>query len=354
MADNTPNAAGERGVIVSTASVAAFDGQIGQAAYAASKAGIVGLTLPLAREFARIGVRVMTIAPGTFDTPLLAALPEAARAVAGPAGAVSAAPGPAGGIRRAGPAHLRERDAERRGDPPGRRDPDGAEMILTLVSGAIAGAFHVLSGPDHLAAVAPLAISSDRPRPGGRAGRGGSATASGVLVVALLALVLREVLPPVAVISSWGERSSARRSDRARPLERVARGAHAATLPHAHGAPHARAHARPARAGLGPTARPPARGVRASACCTARPAARTCSASFPRWRSRRRRGLDLSDRVRCRLDCSDGRVRGARRGASGLGRAGPRTRAHGRLRRARARRRRDLVLAGVSALSKSV
>jgi NAD(P)-dependent dehydrogenase (short-subunit alcohol dehydrogenase family) len=79
MADNAPNEAGERGVVVTTASVAAFDGQIGQAAYAASKAGIVGLTLPLAREFARIGVRVMTIAPGTFDTPLLAALPEAAR-----------------------------------------------------------------------------------------------------------------------------------------------------------------------------------------------------------------------------------------------------------------------------------
>ena len=76
---NTPNAAGERGVIVNTASVAAFDGQIGQAAYSASKGGIVGMTLPIAREFARIGVRVMTIAPGTFDTPLLAALPEAAR-----------------------------------------------------------------------------------------------------------------------------------------------------------------------------------------------------------------------------------------------------------------------------------
>jgi NAD(P)-dependent dehydrogenase (short-subunit alcohol dehydrogenase family) len=66
-------------VIVSTASVAAFDGQIGQAAYAASKGGIVALTLPLAREFARVGIRVMTIAPGTFDTPLLAGLPQAAR-----------------------------------------------------------------------------------------------------------------------------------------------------------------------------------------------------------------------------------------------------------------------------------
>jgi NAD(P)-dependent dehydrogenase (short-subunit alcohol dehydrogenase family) len=80
MARNEPTPAGERGVIVTTASVAAFDGLIGQAAYAASKGGIVSMTLPLAREFARMGVRVMTIAPGTFDTPLLAGLPEAARA----------------------------------------------------------------------------------------------------------------------------------------------------------------------------------------------------------------------------------------------------------------------------------
>ena len=79
MASNQSTAAGERGVIVTTASVAAYDGQIGQAAYAASKGGIAAMTLPLAREFARMGVRVMTIAPGTFDTPLLAGLPEAAR-----------------------------------------------------------------------------------------------------------------------------------------------------------------------------------------------------------------------------------------------------------------------------------
>lgn len=79
MANNTPTAGGERGVIVTTASVAAYEGQIGQAAYAASKGGIVAMTLPLAREFARLGVRVMSIAPGTFDTPLLAGLPEAAR-----------------------------------------------------------------------------------------------------------------------------------------------------------------------------------------------------------------------------------------------------------------------------------
>ena len=79
MAANAPNEAGERGVIVNTASVAAFDGQIGQAAYSASKGGIVAMTLPIAREFARMGVRVMTIAPGTFDTPLMAGLPDAAR-----------------------------------------------------------------------------------------------------------------------------------------------------------------------------------------------------------------------------------------------------------------------------------
>jgi NAD(P)-dependent dehydrogenase (short-subunit alcohol dehydrogenase family) len=79
MMNNAPNPAGERGVIINTASVAAYDGQIGQAAYSASKGGIVGMTLPLAREFARNGIRVMAIAPGIFDTPLLAGLPEAAR-----------------------------------------------------------------------------------------------------------------------------------------------------------------------------------------------------------------------------------------------------------------------------------
>lgn len=79
MARNEPNADGERGVIVNTASVAAFDGQIGQAAYAASKGGVVGMTLPIARELARNGIRVCTIAPGIMDTPMLAGLPEAAR-----------------------------------------------------------------------------------------------------------------------------------------------------------------------------------------------------------------------------------------------------------------------------------
>ena len=79
MARNTPDADGERGVIVNTASVAAFEGQMGQAAYAASKGGIVGLTLPVARDLAELGVRVCTIAPGIFDTPLLASLPEPVR-----------------------------------------------------------------------------------------------------------------------------------------------------------------------------------------------------------------------------------------------------------------------------------
>jgi NAD(P)-dependent dehydrogenase (short-subunit alcohol dehydrogenase family) len=79
MAENQPNEEGERGVIINTASVAAFDGQIGQAAYSASKGGIVSMTLPIARDLARFGIRVMTIAPGIFDTPMLAGLPEPAR-----------------------------------------------------------------------------------------------------------------------------------------------------------------------------------------------------------------------------------------------------------------------------------
>ena len=79
VSQNAPLPSGERGVIVNTASIAAFDGQIGQPAYAASKGGIVGMTLPIAREFAQLGIRVVTVAPGIFDTPLLAGLPEPAR-----------------------------------------------------------------------------------------------------------------------------------------------------------------------------------------------------------------------------------------------------------------------------------
>jgi NAD(P)-dependent dehydrogenase (short-subunit alcohol dehydrogenase family) len=79
MVQNEPSPGGERGVVICTASVAAFEGQIGQAAYTASKAGVMGMVLPIAREFARHGIRVVAIAPGIFDTPMLAGLPEAAR-----------------------------------------------------------------------------------------------------------------------------------------------------------------------------------------------------------------------------------------------------------------------------------
>ncbi len=83
MTGNTPNRDGERGVIINTASIAAFEGQIGQAAYSASKGGIVAMALPIARELARFGIRVMTIAPGIFDTPMLAAMSEEVRASLG-------------------------------------------------------------------------------------------------------------------------------------------------------------------------------------------------------------------------------------------------------------------------------
>jgi NAD(P)-dependent dehydrogenase (short-subunit alcohol dehydrogenase family) len=83
MAANEPDGGGERGLCVNTASIAAFDGQIGQIAYSASKGGIVGMTLPAARDLAQYGIRVMTIAPGLFDTPLLAMLPDDAREALG-------------------------------------------------------------------------------------------------------------------------------------------------------------------------------------------------------------------------------------------------------------------------------
>lgn len=83
MMTNTPNEEGERGVIISTASVAAYEGQIGQAAYSASKGGVVGMTLPIARELAKFGIRNMTIAPGLIDTPLFGSLPDAARQALG-------------------------------------------------------------------------------------------------------------------------------------------------------------------------------------------------------------------------------------------------------------------------------
>jgi NAD(P)-dependent dehydrogenase (short-subunit alcohol dehydrogenase family) len=83
MAANTPNEGGERGVIINTASVAAFEGQIGQVAYSASKGGVVGMTLPVARELASYGIRVMTIAPGLFETPMFDSLPDSVRKALG-------------------------------------------------------------------------------------------------------------------------------------------------------------------------------------------------------------------------------------------------------------------------------
>ena len=121
-----PLDSGERGVCVNTASIAAFDGQIGQIAYSASKGGIVGLTLPAARDLAGRGIRVVTIAPGTFDTPLLGALPQEARDELGQAIPFPSAARRAGRVRGARRAHRREPDAERRDDPPRRRAADAA------------------------------------------------------------------------------------------------------------------------------------------------------------------------------------------------------------------------------------
>ena len=103
MCKNEPESTGERGVMISTASVAAYDGQIGQAAYSASKGGIVGMTLPIARDLARNGIRNMTIAPGIFGTPMLFGMPKEVQDAL-------AANVPAG-LRQASPTHHRKRDA---------------------------------------------------------------------------------------------------------------------------------------------------------------------------------------------------------------------------------------------------
>ena len=128
MIANEPDEEGERGVCVNTASIAAFDGQIGQVAYAASKGGIVGMTLPAARDMASKGVRVMTIAPGLFDTPLLAALPEAARESLGAGIPFPSRLGRPEEYALTGRPDRRQPDAERRDDPPRRRPADAAEV----------------------------------------------------------------------------------------------------------------------------------------------------------------------------------------------------------------------------------
>ena len=125
-----PLAAGERGVVVNTASVAAYDGQIGQAAYSSSKGGVVGLTLPAARELAQFGIRVCTIAPGIFMTPMLMGLNEEVRqslANSIPFPQLLGTPEEYASLAQA---HRREPLSQRRDDPPRRRAADGAEMTL--------------------------------------------------------------------------------------------------------------------------------------------------------------------------------------------------------------------------------
>ncbi len=128
IAREEPGADGERGVIVNTASVAAYDGQIGQAAYAASKAGIVGLTLPAARELARHGIRVVTIAPGIFETPMMAGMPQEVQDSLGKSVPFPLAPRPSRRICGARQAYLRKHHAERRSHPPRRRLAHGRPL----------------------------------------------------------------------------------------------------------------------------------------------------------------------------------------------------------------------------------
>ena len=128
MMKNEPSETGQRGVIVNTASVAAYDGQIGQIAYSASKGGVVAMTLPAARDLCRAKIRVMTIAPGTFDTPMLAGLPGKGAGLARGRHPQPRASGCAGGIRRARRAHRRQRIPQRRSDSARRRAAHGAEV----------------------------------------------------------------------------------------------------------------------------------------------------------------------------------------------------------------------------------
>ena len=128
MSANEPESTGERGVLISTASVAAYDGQIGQAAYAASKGGVVGMTLPIARDLAKTGIRNMTIAPGIFGTPMLFGMPQEVQDALAASVPFPSRLGTPGRLRQAGAPDRHQRDAQWRGDPPGRRDPAGAAL----------------------------------------------------------------------------------------------------------------------------------------------------------------------------------------------------------------------------------
>ena len=166
MIQSEPTAAGERGVCVNTASIAAFDGQIGQISYSASKGGIVGMTLPAARDLAREGVRVCTIAPGTFDTPLLGGLSEETREELGQGDPVPAAARPPGGVRGARAPHRRERDAQRRGDPARRRAADASEvatMSSQELSPADRSSLAAERGPINMAVGGLLVVDAEPP-----------------------------------------------------------------------------------------------------------------------------------------------------------------------------------------------
>ncbi len=128
MSQAEPMDDGERGVIINTASVAAFDGQIGQAAYSASKGGVVGMTLPIARDLSSLGIRVCTIAPGLFLTPMMMGLSAEAQKSLGMQVPFPPRLGDPEGICPARHEHRGQPHAERRDHPPRRRDPHGAQI----------------------------------------------------------------------------------------------------------------------------------------------------------------------------------------------------------------------------------
>ena len=163
MAKNPPLAGGERGVIINTASIAAFDGQIGQVAYAASKAGVAGMTLPAARDLSKAGIRVLAIAPGTFDTPMLGLLPEEARQALAADIPFPHRLGNPDEFAQLARAHGGERVSERRNRTRRRRAADAAEINCTPASyrdhAAIGSALAREWRPSSLAIVAALATS---------------------------------------------------------------------------------------------------------------------------------------------------------------------------------------------------
>ena len=143
MSEADPLEEGERGVIVNTASIAAYEGQVGQPAYAASKGGVVAMTLPAARELARVGVRVVTIAPGLFHTPMVDGLPAEVQASLGAGDPVPVSAWAAVGVCRAGGAHRAEPVFERRGDPAGRGVADATSVRGVCGVGVRLGWFRV-------------------------------------------------------------------------------------------------------------------------------------------------------------------------------------------------------------------